>query len=116
MGYWINRRTVTRHLNRLSLGRRGFVDPDGDSNRNPGKITARRPGCMVHLDVKKVDRTPPAADGASTAATVAKPRPPVAPSRPAHCDLHSAIDGFARLSCTEPLPDEKGATAAAFLA
>lgn len=30
--------------------------------------------------------------------------------------LHSAIDGFSRLSYTEPLSDEKGATAAAFLA
>jgi transposase InsO family protein len=30
--------------------------------------------------------------------------------------LHSAIDGFSRLAYTEPLPDEKGATAAAFLA
>ncbi|GAA1841786.1 hypothetical protein GCM10009813_00330 [Brevibacterium marinum] len=30
--------------------------------------------------------------------------------------MHSAVDGFSRLSCTEPLSDEKGATAAAFLA
>lgn len=30
--------------------------------------------------------------------------------------LHSAVYGFSRLSYTEPLPDEKGATAAAFLA
>jgi transposase InsO family protein len=30
--------------------------------------------------------------------------------------LHSAIDGFSRLAYTESLPDEKGATAAAFLA
>ena len=30
--------------------------------------------------------------------------------------LHSAVDGFSRLSYTEPLSDEKGATAAAFLA
>ena len=30
--------------------------------------------------------------------------------------LHSAVDGFSRLSYTELLPDEKGATAAAFLA
>jgi len=30
--------------------------------------------------------------------------------------LHSAIDGFSRLAYTEPLPVEKGATAAAFLA
>ena len=30
--------------------------------------------------------------------------------------LHSIVDGFSRLAYTEPLPDEKGATAAAFLA
>src|SRR5699024_9692301 len=30
--------------------------------------------------------------------------------------LHSAVDGFSRLAYTEPLSDEKGATAAAFLA
>jgi transposase InsO family protein len=30
--------------------------------------------------------------------------------------LHSVVDGFSRLSCTEPLADEKGATAAAFFA
>lgn len=33
-----------------------------------------------------------------------------------HAYLHSAIDGFSRLAYTEPLADEKGATAAAFLA
>ena len=30
--------------------------------------------------------------------------------------LHSVVDGFSRLSYTEPLADEKGATAAAFFA
>ena len=30
--------------------------------------------------------------------------------------LRSVVDGFSRLACTEPLGDEKGATAAAFLA
>ena len=54
----INRRTVTRHLTRLGLGQRRFLDPSGDSNRKPGKITARWPGHMVHLDVKKVGRIP----------------------------------------------------------
>lgn len=28
--------------------------------------------------------------------------------------LHSAVDGFSRLSCTEPLADETGTVAAAF--
>ena len=54
----INRRTVSRHLSRLGLGRRRFIDPGGDTNRKPGKITARWPGHMVHLDVKKVGRIP----------------------------------------------------------
>lgn len=52
----INRRTVTRHLTRLGLGHRRFLDLTGESNREPGKITARWPGHMVHLDVKKVGR------------------------------------------------------------
>lgn len=54
----LNRRTVTRHLQRLGLGRCRFIDPAGGSNRKPGKITARWPGHMAHLDVKKVGRIP----------------------------------------------------------
>lgn len=49
----IVRRTVSRHLTRLGLGKRRFIDPGGEYNRKPGKITARWPGHMVHLDVKK---------------------------------------------------------------
>ena len=58
IGFVIDRRTVSRHLTRLGLGRRRFIDPGGENNRKPGKITARRPGHMVHLDVKKVGRIP----------------------------------------------------------
>jgi transposase len=58
VGFVINRRTVSRHLTQLGLGKRRFIDPNGDSNRKPGKITARWPGHMVHLDVKKVGRIP----------------------------------------------------------
>src|SRR5699024_8970078 len=50
-GFSINRRTVTRHLTQLGLGRRRFIDPGGESNRKPGKINAHWPGHMVHLDV-----------------------------------------------------------------
>lgn len=57
-GFSINRRTVTRHLTRLGLTSRRFIDPDGDNNRMPGKIKARWPGPMVHLDVKKVGQIP----------------------------------------------------------
>lgn len=58
IGSVIDRRTVSRHLIRLGLGKRRFIDPGGENNRKPGKITARWPGHMVHLDVKKVGRIP----------------------------------------------------------
>ncbi len=54
----ISRRTVSRHLHALGLNRRKFIDPNGDTNREPRKIIARRPGHMVHIDVKKVGRIP----------------------------------------------------------
>lgn len=52
IGFSINRRTVSRHLTRLGLSKRRFIDPGGESNRKPGKILARWPGHMVRLDVK----------------------------------------------------------------
>jgi hypothetical protein len=45
-------------LTRLGLGQRRFLDPCGDSNRAPGRIVARWPGHMIHVDVKKVGRIP----------------------------------------------------------
>lgn len=120
LGHDINRRTVTRHLTRLGLGRRRFLDPAGDNNRKPGKIIARWPGHMVHLDVKKVGRIPDGGGwrihGRDSDQAKAAGRAKSAGARRGYTYLHSAIDGFSRLSYTEPLPDEKGATAAAFLA
>ena len=55
-GITISVRTVSRHLARLGLNRRRFVDPTGESNRTPRKTNARWPGHMVHVDVKKVGR------------------------------------------------------------
>ncbi|WP_405943287.1 IS481 family transposase [Streptomyces sp. NBC_00932] len=54
----VSRRTISRHLADLGLNRRKFIDPSGDTNREPQKIVARRPGHMVHVDVKKVGRIP----------------------------------------------------------
>ncbi|GHD07432.1 hypothetical protein GCM10010313_26600 [Streptomyces violarus] len=54
----ISRRTVTRHLAQLGMNRRRFIDPTGDTNREPQKIIARWPGHMVHVDAKKVGRIP----------------------------------------------------------
>lgn len=43
-GARIDRRTVSRHLTRLGLGRRRFIDPNGATNRTPRPIVARWPG------------------------------------------------------------------------
>ena len=121
LGYVINRRTVTRHLTRLGLGKRRFLDPNGENNRKPQRIIARWPGHMAHLDVKKVGRIP---DGGgwrihgrdSDEKKRAVDRAKTAGAKRGYVYLHSIVDGFSRLAYTEPLADEKGATAAAFLA
>jgi transposase len=119
-GHQIHRRTVTRHLNRLGLGRRRFIDPSGGPNRTPGTITARWPGHMAHLDVKKVGRIPDGGGwrihGRGSGQHRAVDRAKTAGAKAGYVYLHSIVDGFSRLAYTEPLPDEKGATAAAFLA
>jgi len=119
-GLRMNRRTVTRHLTRLGLGHRRFLDPTGESNRELGKITARWPGHMVHLDVKKVGRIPDGGGwrvhGRDSDQKRAVDRAKDAGAKAGYVYLHSIIDGYSRLAYTEPLEDEKGKTAAAFLA
>jgi transposase InsO family protein len=119
-GTVLNRRTVTRHLTRLGLGHRRFLDPTGESNREPGKITARWPGHMVHLDVKKVGRIPDGGGwrihGKNSDQARAASRAKDAGAKAGYVYLHSIVDGFSRLAYTEPLADERGKTAAAFLA
>lgn len=118
-GVPINRRTVTRHLSRLGLGQRRFLDPSGESNRKPGKITARWPGHMAHLDVKKVGRIPDGGGwrihGRASDQHKAAGRAKTAGAKAGYVYLHSIVDGFSRLAYTEPLADEKGTTAAEFL-
>jgi transposase InsO family protein len=45
-----------------------------------------------------------------------RPVPKSAGAKAGYVYLHSIVDGFSRLAYTEPLADEKGKTAAAFLA
>lgn len=68
---WV--RTISRHLVMLRVEPRRFLDPDGDTNREPGRIVARYPGHMIHLDVKKVGTIP-------RRRPMACPRPRVSPS------------------------------------
>ena len=118
-GVAISRRTVTRHLHRLGLHRRRFIDPSGDNNRTPRKIVARWPGHMVHVDVKKVGRIPDGGGwrthGKGSAHAKAVDRAKTKGARAGYVYLHSAVDGFSRLAYTEALPDEKAVTAIGFM-
>lgn len=118
-GVAVSRRTVTRHLAQLGLNRRRFIDPNGETNRGAKTITAKHPGHMVHLDVKKVGRIPDGggwrAHGKGSEHAKAVARTKARGTRTGYAYLHSAIDGHTRLAYTESLENEQGPTAVAFL-
>ncbi len=115
----ISRRTITRLLAQLGLNRRRFIDPNGETNRQPQQITAERPGHMIHIDVKKVGRIPDGGGwrvhGRGSPHAKAVDRAKARGTRTGYVCLHSAIDGYSRLAYTEALADEKAVTAVAFL-
>ena len=52
-------RSVTKILRNLGLHRRRFIDPNGRNQpKNRRVIVAKRPGQMVHVDIKKVGKIP----------------------------------------------------------
>jgi transposase InsO family protein len=118
-GVTISRRTVSRHLLALGVNRRKFIDPNGEINREPRKIIARRAGHMVHIDVKKVGRIPDGggwrAHGRGSERAKAAEQSKRKTKRGGYVYLHSAIDGYSRLAYTEALSDEKAVTAIAFM-
>lgn len=113
--------TVGRWFVRLGINQRRFLDPDGSTNRRPPRpITACWPGHMIHLDVKKTGRIPDGggwrAHGRGSEQHQSTRRAKHGGARAGYTYLHSAVDGYSRLAYTEALDDEKGTTAAAFLA
>ena len=109
-------RTVTRWLDRLGLNRIRDITPDGENLRRPGKILARYPGHMVHMDVKKVGKIP---DGGGWRVHGQGSEKALASKRShrqkvGYTYLHSIIDGYSRLAYTEALEDETAATTIAF--
>jgi transposase InsO family protein len=118
-GAAISRRTVSRHLVALGLNRRRFIDPSGLSNRAPQRIVARRPGHMVHVDIKKVGRIPDGGGwrvhGKGSVEAKAVAVATAAGARAGYIYLHSAVDGYSRLAYTEALADEKAVTAIGFM-
>lgn len=118
-GLQVSTSTIQRHLRAHNLHRRSFLDTDGQPLRKPRTITARYPGHMIHLDVKKAGKIPDGggwrvhgrdSDQARRAARSKKRQ------RVGYTYFHSAIDGFSRLAYTEALPDEKAFTVIGFWA
>jgi transposase InsO family protein len=101
--------TVHRVLVRRGLNRLAWMDrPTGRVIR---RMTADRPGELVHVDIKKLGRIPAGGgwkvhgrgkDGHNGY------------SRVGYAFIHSAIDAYSRLAYSEILANEQGSTAAAF--
>ena len=113
-------RTVSRVLARRGQPRLCELDPmTGEVIRSSKQTATRyersRPGELVHMDVKKLGRIP---DGGGwrahgrAAGSTSRRRAVVV----GYDYVHSLVDDHSRLAYSEVLPDEKGATCAAFLA
>jgi transposase InsO family protein len=120
-GITIARRSVTKILRNLGLHRRRFIDPNGETNRKPQVIVAKRPGQMVHVDIKKVGKIPDGggwrAHGRGSEQTKRSQRRKTRnkQARIGYTYLHSAIDGNTRLAYTEARDNETAATAVDFM-
>lgn len=101
----ISRRTITRAFAQLGPNRRRFIDPAGESNREPQRIIAERPGHMIHVDNKKVGRIPTGGGwrvhGRASPQARAVDRAKRRGTRASYAYLHSAIDGDTRASLTQ---------------
>ena len=108
--------TVSRWLKRIGLGKRSRLEPIEPPNR----YERRHPGELVHLDIKKLGRI--SARGAGHRATGHRKSqfsPTVDGVRRRATGwefVHVAVDDHSRLAYIEVLPDERGPTAAGFLA
>jgi transposase InsO family protein len=112
-------RTVSRILRRHRVPYLCELDPlTGEQIRSSKATTIRyerdRPGELAHMDVKKIGRIPDGggwrAHGRGAAALSTDHS-----TRIGFDYVHSLVDDHSRLAYSEVLPDEKGATCAAFL-
>jgi transposase InsO family protein len=95
--------TVSLWLRRIGLGKRSRLEPPEPPNR----YERRRPGELVHVDVKKLGRFGVAGKRAIGDRHASR-------GYGWEC-CHVAIDDATRLAFVEVLPDERGPTAAGFL-
>jgi len=111
-------RTVTRILRRHQVPYLRECDPMTGEVIRSSKATAVRyereqPGELVHMDVKKLGKIP---DGGGWRAFGRADGNRDRKAKIGYDYVHSLVDDHSRLAYSEILPDEKGATCAAFLA
>lgn len=93
-GITVSAATVGQRLVHPGINRRRHLDPTGESNRPPRRITARCPGDMVRLDVKKSGGSPTVAGLRPRIRPAPRHRPRQRRRRPCgYVYLHSAVDG-----------------------
>jgi transposase InsO family protein len=105
--------TVSAVLKRVGLGKRSRLDPPEPPNR----YERRRPGELIHIDVKKLGRIlKPGHRVTGDRRGQANTHRNGKPIRLAGWEfVHVAIDDHSRLAYAEVLSDEKGPTAVGFL-
>jgi len=107
--------TVSRWLRRIGLGRRSALAPPEPPNRYERK----RAGELIHVDVKKLGRISTRGAGhrvtGNRASRFKSGRGAERRKVTGWEFVHVCVDDATRLAYAEVLPDEQGATAAAFL-
>ena len=103
--------TVHRVLVRHDLNRLSHLDRQ--TGQPIRRYERKRPGELIHVDVKKLGRIPPGGGHKIRGRAAARPGKE-REGRVGYAYLHTAIDYHSRLAYTEILADEKGQTAAAF--
>ncbi len=104
--------TVSAVLKRIGLGKRSRLSPPEPPNRYERK----RPGELVHLDIKKLARISIRGAGHRVNGHRQSQFKSVSGRGPTGWEfVHVAVDDATRLACVEVLSDERGVTASAFL-
>jgi transposase InsO family protein len=109
--------TVSRWLKRIGLGKRSRLEPPEPPNRYERK----RPGELVHVDVKKLGRIQGGAGKRVRGGTHSHYNRTVIDREGVRRNtvgwefVHVCVDDATRLAYAEVLPDERGQTAAGFL-
>lgn len=103
--------TVSAVLRRIGLGKRSRLSPPEPPNRYERK----RPGELVHLDIKKLGRIAGAGHRVSGRRNFHERREKRRAGALGWEFVHVAVDDATRLAFVEVLADERGITAAGFL-